>query len=131
MGRPVGRKQRLSDTQRIFGWLYTAPPDDKTKLRRNDLLWHYYTKLKLNGPHETGNYKSKRITARNKAKSYAVALTTFEANFDNESVASVDMWGSEIDEPPKKKKGTRVRPQIKTQRGVKWTTPQHTTLTSI
>ena len=59
---------------------------------------------KFNGPHETDNCKSKKAIACNKAKSYVAALTTIEANSDNELVASVDTRGSRIDKPPKKKR---------------------------
>ena len=43
-----------------------------------------------NGPHETGNCKSKTAIARNKAKSYVAALTTIDTGPDDELVASVN-----------------------------------------
>ena len=54
-------------------------------------------------PRETINFKSKTTTSHNKAKNYVAALTTVDAGSDNELVASVDTWGSEIGKPPKKK----------------------------
>ena len=87
----------------FFTWLYTTPPEGKSKTRCNGLLWHYCTKFKRKVPHETNNCKRKKATARNKPKCYVAALTPVDACSDTESVAFVDTWGSQIDEPPKKK----------------------------
>ena len=99
----MGRYQIFQTREDFFTWLYTTPLEGKSKSRHNGLLWNFCTKCKLNGSHETNNFKRKSVIARNKAKSYIAALTTINAGSDNELVASIDTWGSEIDEPPKKK----------------------------
>ena len=67
-------------------------------------MWHFCTKYKRNAPHKTNNCKSKTATAYNKAKIYVAALTTIDTGSDDKLVVSVDTWGSEIDEPSKKKR---------------------------
>ena len=54
-------------------------------------------------PMKTSNCKSKTATTRNKAKSYVAVLTPVNEGSDDESVASVDTWGSQINKPLKKK----------------------------
>ena len=80
-------------------WFYTTPPEGEFKTRRNGLLWHYCTKYKRNGPHETINYKSKTTTARNKAKIYVAALTPVNAGSDDESVWIIDTWVPKLTNP--------------------------------
>ena len=98
-----GDSKDFQTREEFFTWLFTTPPEGKSKSCHNGLFWYYCTKCKRNVPHETINCKSKTATARNKAKNYVAALTTVNAGSDNELVASVDMWGSEIDKHPKKK----------------------------
>ena len=73
----------------------TPPPDGKKKSRRNGIIWHWCTKCKRNGPHETQDCKSKIRVAKAKAQSYAAALAAEEFSAVEESD-----WGSDIDEPP-------------------------------
>ena len=80
------------------------------------------------------NYKSKTATARNKAKGYVAALTPVNTSSDDESVASVDKWGSQIDKPLKKKtkrnKG-KGKPTKKTANNRKGYNPLNQTMTLI
>ena len=73
---------------------------EKIKSRRNGLIYHWCTKCKRNGPHETKDCKRKIRAAKNKARSYAAALAAEEFSMVGDSEGN-----SEIDEPPTRSTG--------------------------
>ena len=81
------------------------------------------------------NYKSKNATARKKVKRYVAALSTIKAESDMDSVASVDLWGSDIDNPPPPRKRLKRIREVRllkiTQRSVEQTLTPTLTLEMI